>query len=170
MFRVNKTFVSFDRGFLKRQWGKFNRHPLARIGAYLMRFARKSIRRRKNRHLHSPAGTPPYSHVPGALPPFKRIGFAIQGLNTSVVVGMEGFGTAGPPVPGLQEHGGSARRRVFRVIGRRTLKRKFKTPRTGGLITKKVTESVHYPSRPFMMPAMLATIPKLPAFYANSLR
>lgn len=165
-----RTIVTFNRGFLKSQRGRMNRHPLARAGAYVMRIARTSIRRRRNRNLHSPEGTPPYSHVAGALPPFKRIGFKVDGLHTNVVIGMEGFGLSGPPVPGLQEHGGNATRGVFRVVGRRQLRRNFRNPRQGGLITRRVCETVHYPERPFMQPALERTIPRLPEFWANSLR
>lgn len=158
-----------DRSFLKRRW-KFNRTPLGRAGAYLMRIARKSIRRRKNRNNHSRPGTPPYSHEPGALPPFKQIFFIPQTFNMSVVIGMVGYGGKGVPVPGLQEKGGYATRKVFRVIGRRQLRRNFRNPRQGGVITKRVTEGVRYPSRPFMRPALLQTLPKLPTFWKSSLR
>jgi len=42
------------------------RPVLARQGAYIRAIARRSIRRRKNRALSSPPGTPPYTHS-GAL-------------------------------------------------------------------------------------------------------
>lgn len=163
-----KTMVTFQRGFLKQQVGRMNNTAIGRASAYTMRVARKSIRRRKNRNRPSPVGTPPYSHVAGALPPFKRIGFVVrfgQGI-----IGMEGFGGKGPPVPGLQEHGGGAQRKVYRKVGRRTLKRNFSQPRQGGVITRKVNTGVRYKPRPFMMPALAVTIPKLPQFWANSLR
>lgn len=163
------TIITLDRSFLKRRWS-FNRGPLGRAGAYLMRIARTSIRRRKNRNKHSPIGTPPYSHAPGRLPPFKQIFFLPDNLNMRVFIGMVGYGGMGPPVPGLQEHGGPARRKVYRIMGRRSLKRIFKNPRQGAIIRKKVTEGVLYPKRPFMQPALMKTIPVLPKFWANSLR
>lgn len=164
-----RTIVNFDRSFLTRRW-KFNRTPLARAGAWAMRVARKSIRRRKNRNKHSPVGTPPYSHREGALPPFKQIFFKPDSFQMRVFVGMVGYGGSGPPVPGLQEHGGGAQRKVWKAVGRRVLKRKFRTPRQGGTIFKRVQEGVRYPKRPFMMPALMQTLPKLPMFWKNSLR
>lgn len=167
--QVSKTMVMLDRSVIKRKWA-FNRTPLARAGAWVMRIARKSIRRRKNRNRASPSGTPPYSHSPGALPPFKQIFFVPDTFHMRVFVGMVGYGGRGVPVPGLQEHGGPATRKVFRQVGRRQLRRNFKTQRQGGVITKKVTEGVRYTPRPFMMPALLKTIPKLPQFWQNSLK
>lgn len=166
--QVSKTVVVLDRSFLKRRW-KFNRTPLARAGAYTMRIARKLIRRRINRNLHSPAGTAPYSHVPGSLPPFKQIFFIPDMLGMRVFVGMVGYGGAGAPVPGLQEHGGFATRKVYKKVGRRQLKRNFKNPRQGGVITKKVSAGVRYPQRPFMTPALALAMPKMPEFWRNSL-
>ena len=166
--QVQKTVVVLDRSFLKRRW-KFNRSPLARAGAYTMRIARKMIRRRMNRNLHSPAGTAPYSHVPGSLPPFKQSFFVPDTFKMRVFVGMVGYGGAGAPVPGLQEHGGFATRKIYRAVGHRQLKRRFKNARQGGVITKKVSAGVRYPTRPFMNPALALTIPKLPQFWKNSL-
>lgn len=166
--QVSKTVVVLDRSFLKRRW-KFNRTPLARAGAYTMRVSRKLIRRRMNRNLHSAPGTAPYSHVPGSLPPFKMIFFVPDTFHMRVFVGMVGFGGAGAPVPGLQEHGGHATRKVFKKVGHRRLKRNFKNPRQGGVITRKVSQGVNYPERPFMRPALMVTLPKLPQFWKNSL-
>lgn len=165
---VTNTQVYFDRSIIKKRW-KFNRGPLGRAGAWLMRYARKSIRRRLNKNLHSPAGMPPYSHVPGSLPPFKQIFFQPNNFSMSIVVGMVGYGGSGPPVPGLQEHGGYATRQVYKVVGYRQLRRRFKNPRRGGAIRKHVREGVRYPERPFMEPALAATLPQLPHFWKNSL-
>ena len=167
--QVTLILTYFDRSIIKKKW-KFNRTPLGRAGAFAMRVARKSIRRRKNRNKHSPIGTPPFSHKEGAHPPFKLIFFEPDFLNTRVFVGMVGFGGKGRPVPGLQEHGGAAQRKVYRQVGRRTLKRRFTQPRQGGIITRKVTEGVRYPKRSFMLPALMVTLPRLPQFWANSFR
>ena len=135
-----------------------------------MRIARKSIRRRKNRNLASRPGTPPYSHQPGGLPPFKQIFFEPDGINMRVFVGMVGYGGSGAPVPGLSEHGGGAHRRVWMSVGRRAINRNFKTPRQGGIIRRRVATTVFYPQRPFMLPALTQTLPRLPQFWKNSLR
>lgn len=164
-----QTFVYLDRSVIRKKW-KFNRGPLGRAGAWLMRTARKSIRRRKNRNIHSPVGTPPYSHKPGALPPFKQIFFQPNNFNMTVTVGMVGYPGKGKPVPGLHEHGRHATRKIFKAVGRRQLKRKFKVPRMGGIVTKRVAQGVQYPPRPFMHPALLKIIPQLPKFWTNSLR
>lgn len=168
MIRVKTTFVYMDRAIIKRKW-KFNRRPLARAGAYIMRVARTSIRRRVNRNLHSRPGTPPYSHVGGSLPPFKQIFFEVDSLGMRVFVGMVGYGGKGVPVPGLQEHGGFARRMIFKQVGHRRLKRNFSNPRQGAIIRKRVVQSVRYPERPFMQPALGAGLTKLPEFWRNSL-
>jgi hypothetical protein len=86
-----------------------------------------------------------------------------QFFGTRVVVGMVGFG--GPnPAPGLQEHGGFARRKVF-VKGRRRLKKGG----LGGIQYKRVVKGVRIPRRPFMVPALRKGVPRLPLMWRDSL-
>lgn len=168
--RIGYRLVVFDASIVKRRWKKFNQRPLVKAGMLIRRISRGSIRRRKNPNLHSPAGSPPYSHVNGANPPFKQI-LSIPNFNASVVyIGMRGFGNSAVPVPGLHEHGGGAVRLLWAPVGRRKLKRNFSTPRQGGIIKKRMRKTVTYKPRPFMFPALKKAAPLLPALWANSVR
>lgn len=160
----------FDRSVIHTNWNRINRTPLLRAGLLVQKISRNSIRRRKNRNKASPKGLPPFSHAEGRTPPFKMIYTIPQYGQTRVFVGMIGFGGSANPVPGLHEHGGNASRSVFGTVGRRIIKRNFSTPRQGGLVTKRVRKIVHYPERQFMEPAMIRAIPRMPAYWKNSLK
>lgn len=162
----------FDRNIIKTRWPKFNRDPLMHAGNLIMRIARGSIRRRiKKRGKPSPQGTPPFSRQPGGTPPFKQIFSVPNFLTTTVIVGMVGyFQSKGPPVPGLHEQmsgqDGSAQRFIFRKGAQRRNKR---TGRFGKRVTSYKRETVRYPKRPFMFPALRKARHRLPWLWANSL-
>ena len=154
----------FDRRIIRTRWRKINNNPLARAGALIMRISRKSIRRRiKLRGKPSAPGTPPYSRQPGALPPFKQIFFRVMDLKTFVIIGMVGYGAPNPP-PGLQEHGGVARRKVFTKLGQKRLK----SGRFGKQQYQYKPQMVKYPQRPFMQPALLRAMAQLPQLWRGS--
>ena len=157
------ALIYFDRTIIKRNWKRLNRGPLQRAGNLVRMDARQSIRRAGPRTRPNPAGMPPMSRKKGRTPPFKMIYSVPQHFYTSVVVGMVGFGGSNP-VPGLQEHGGYARRGVF-VKGRRRLKRGG----LGGIQYKRVIRGVRYPRRPFMVPALHRKLPVLPLLWRDSL-
>lgn len=169
MFAVRPRFrlQYFDRSVIRRNWNRINESPLKRSGFLVRRIARGSIRRGGKRKNPSRPGTPPRSHWPGATPPFKMIFSVPQRLDTSVIVGMVGFTkrAAGEPVPGLHEHGGRARRRVFRKGSeQRDAKGRF-------LRRKRFAEQavVRYEPRPFMQPALEKARPRLPKLWEGSL-
>jgi hypothetical protein len=145
-----------------------------------MRIARQSIKRRKG---PSPAGTPPHRHARtpdtkygkarvnkrgrriGRTDPFQQIFSLPYHFGTSVIVGMVGYTRTKMPVPGLQEHGGSARRRVFSNLGQR----RRKSGRFGRSRVTFKPAMVRYPKRAFMEPALMRARSKLPRLWFNSL-
>lgn len=151
----------FDRNIIRTRWRRIN-NPLAAAGALVMRIARHSIKRRKKKV--SSAGSPPFSHQPGALPPFKMIFFKVHNLGTSVIVGMVGFGGQ-PAVPGLHEHGGVARRKVFSRLGQRRLK----SGRMGRVAYSYKPKLIKYPQRAFMVPALLRARSRLPNLWRGAI-
>lgn len=165
--RPKFKIVFFDRNVIKRRWNRMNKGPLQRAGLLVRKIARGSIKRGKKGGKAGLPGRPPKSRQPGGTPPFKLI-FTLpqrRGFFTEQVVGMVGFGGAGQPIPGLQEEGGFAQRRVFVPGGqRRTKKGRF-----GRKVKKPIRKIVRYPKRPFMKPALAKASPKLPALWRNSL-
>jgi len=173
MFSIKSQFrmVFFDRSIIRRNWRNINEGPLKKAGLLVRKIARNSIRRVNNPNRYSPPGTPPYSHANRTItgrrvtsPPFKQIYSVPNYAGTNVTVGMVWYGSQ-PPIPGLHELGGYARRGVFRVVGTRTLKSGLQ----GGPITKRVFTTVRYPARPFMRPALAKALPTLPLLWRNSL-
>ena len=190
----------FDRSIITRNWTRINERPLAKAGALVRVIARGSIKRRighkrgKNQDVTrrvsfakpSPVGSPPYSRRSGKLPPFKMIFNLPDKLGTSEIVGMVGFfGTKGPATPGLHEHGGMASRKVIRrTIMTRTDTRNRRVwkgfagwqsePRTETRVVRRNwsrhRQTVRYPKRPFMHPALIKARTKLPKFWRNSVR
>lgn len=156
----------FDRSIIRTRWHTFNRDPINRAGALIRKIARDSIRRRKRAKPSAP-GTPPFSRMPGSLPPFKMIYYVPYRMNTAVIIGMVGFTKKGSelPPPGLQEHGGTAPRTVLIKYQRRTKKGKFTSP---GRFARRVLAK--YPKRPFMVPALARARTQLAPLWKNSLR
>jgi hypothetical protein len=137
----------FDRSVIRRNWKNINRGPLQKAGNIVRMNARQSIRRRKNRNLHSSPGQPPFSHREGSVPPFKMIYSVPDMAGTAVTIGMVWFGSW-PPVPGLHELGGTATRTVKdQVIG-------FRGGSKHIPIWSFQKRKVRYPKRPFMGPAL----------------
>jgi hypothetical protein len=161
-------FASFDRSIIKRNWNAINRGPMQKAGNLVRMIARRSIKRRKDKSLHSPPGTPPFSHVSGKTPPFKMIFSVPSRSGSRVTIGMVGFGGPQPP-PETQEYGRSVRRTFFPF--------RPGTPRskvTGRFLKRrrtKVSGSFQVQARPFMRPALAKAISsgKLPTFWRNSL-
>ena len=158
--------VFFDRSVIKTRWNKFNKDPINRAGLLVRKIARNSIRRRiKKSSPPSMPGKPPFSRKDVAHPPFKMIYSVPYNLNTSVIVGMVGFGLKGEPVPGLQEHGGTVQRTLRFVYQRRTSRGRFTSPGV-----RRRTMMATYPERPFMRPALKIATIKLPELWKNSLK
>jgi hypothetical protein len=172
----------FGRQVVKSNWRKLALHPLSRFGIIVMRNARQSIGRltKKKTTPPRPAGRPPRMRSPKGE--FKLI-FSVPQDMSSVIIGMVGFGAA-TPVPGLHEHGGTARRQVFaeggfkskhtrKTLGRyakRTAARRFRR-RGGKLVVEPVMKkkTLKIAPRPFMLPAFIRAKPKLRPIYHGAL-
>lgn len=175
--------VFFDRNIIRRNWKNINETPLKKAGLLVRKIARGSIRRVSPSNLNpSPAGTPPRSRSPAGE--FKLIYSVPSWEGSSVVVGMVGFGGA-RPIPGLEEHGGRVRRRVFtRLKGRKKKNRKMSPSEVNDAYARRKKRrkdrrwkkdslntpmrSVKYPARPFMSRALNVALPKIPWLWSHS--
>jgi len=170
----------FGRQVVRSNWKKLAKNPLSRFGMIVRGNARSEIGRPAKKKTTRPRTPPkaPRSRAPGD--PFKLI-FSIPELS-SVMIGMVGFSK--DQVPGLHEHGGTARRTVFEQGGflhkhtkktsgkyaKRRSKVDFKT--RGGkvvAIPRKKKMTVKIPKRQFMEPAWVRAKPKIPAIWRGSL-
>lgn len=160
-FRPSFKMVFFDRSVIRTNWKKINARPLQRAGALVRKIARQSIKRDRRRKVFrsgkrgaygqpSKPGTPPFSR--DAARSFKLIFNMPYRFGTTEIVGMVGFGQR-DPAPGMSEHGGFARRRVFMK----------------GKSMVKVVRSVKYKKRPFMLPALYKGKSSMPELWRNSL-
>lgn len=162
------SFVSFDRSIIKTNWNAINRTPLQQAANLVRMTARQSIRYRKTRSLHSPVGSPPFSHRKGVSPPFKQIYNVPAKLGTSQIIGMVGYGSS-PPVPGLHEHGGRADRSVYNKSRLGMKQARTSLGRFQPLSAPKfIQQSVRYPQRPFMRPALAKASPRISKFWTGA--
>ena len=180
--KIKKPKIQFfGRQVVRSNWKKLAKHPLSRLGMIIRGNAREAIGRqtKKKTTPPRPPGMPPRSRAEGK--PFKLI-FSIPQDMSSVVVGMVGFSK--DAVPGLHEHGGTAKRTVSVLGGfkhkhtrktsgkyaKRVQTKKFRT--VGGKVTatplrKKAV--VKLPPRPFMAPAYTKAEHKIPKIWKGSL-
>lgn len=153
----------FDRSIIRTNWKRINRGPIQKAGLIVALNARQSIRKVGKKGKPSKAGRPPHHRgtKSGGTPEFHQI-FSIPTFGgASAIIGMVGFG--GEPVPGLMEHGGMARRRVFEVNYRKKgYHKNFKM--------KPKMKTVRYPQRKFMQPALEKTKRRLPELWRNSIK
>jgi hypothetical protein len=171
----------FDRSVIKSNWKQINSSPLSRSGSLVKKISRQSIRRGGKKKKPSKAGTPPRSHKPGSVPPFKQIYSLPVDPVSSVTVGMVGYGGK-DPVPGLHEHGETATRIVIKKRKRKRPKGTRVSPQRLKRIREKYAlmvaaqaaegqkKTVRYPQRPFMAPALDKAKSRLPDLWENSLR
>lgn len=127
---------------------------LSRAGALVRGIARRSIRYRKNKNIHSPPGTPPYSHTGKGEFGIKTILFAYQPSTETVIVGPVGR-TSRYSVPEALEFGGVSLARTNRHQRRKTGK-KF--------------QKVMIRKRPFMRPALQAFKDDYPRLWKDVVR
>lgn len=153
---------------------------LKKAGAFVRRTARSSIRKVKKKTTHSQPGQPPRSHKPTELN-LRSIYFSWDPLLQGMVVGPVGFarGPGGHPVPEIHEEGLSVPVKVLRR--KKTNSRKaisatqkaayLRKIRSGEIVPRRapvVSETVHYPERPFMGPALNKELPKFPSLWEGS--
>lgn len=149
--RIKRLF--FDRKAVISAVDRTTRKVLSRIGSFIRRDARKSIRSGGKKHKVSAPGEPPRSHT-GDLK--NGIVFAYVEDTKSVVIGPIKMVTkgaspfGGATIPQILEEGGTTP--GFRGRGRR----------------RKPVRQVTIQARPYMSPALSLNLPKLPAMWANS--
>ena len=139
-FEIKRMF--FDRQAVVSKVDAATRRVLSKFGAFVLRSAKSSIRKRKKA---APPGQPPSSHT-GLLKKF--IFFGYDAARQSVVIGPTRLNQKGRgEAPPLLEYGGKT-----------TLKRRGKRQRTT------------YKARPYMGPAFEKEKPQLPAMWRDSVR
>jgi hypothetical protein len=181
----NPKSMFFDRKAVIDAIGRANAKVLSKAGAFIRRTAKSSIRKRKRA---SRPGEPPSSHV-GTLKDLIYFGFDTS--TASVVIGPTPFrGRA--VVPRLLELGGSSgtrknrRRKVrklgatgeIKIKGSKPVYVRLETPAqvdranqiNEQLYGPETLGPVHIEARPYMGPALMMELPKLPPLWANSVR
>lgn len=115
-FKVIPKDMFFDRAAVMSAKGRAERRAMSKFGAFVRTDSRRSIRYRRpvpkdamlraNQVRYSRPGRPPFSREKSG--PMKKIFFAYEAREGSVVIGPLGF--AKSPVPALHEYGGRDRR------------------------------------------------------------
>lgn len=137
----------FDSNEVVAKTDKATRSVLSKIGAFIRRDAKSSIRSGGKKHKSSLAGQPPRSQT-GLLKKFIFFGFDTS--SQSVVVGPAKLnGVKGKDAPHTLEYGGSTEVSSFYT---------------------KSKNRVKIAARPYMTPALNKNLSKLPAMWANSIK
>ena len=168
--KARSTF--FDSAAVVKRLDAGTRRVLSKLGAFVRRRARSSMRKRKK---PSKPGAPPSVHQ-GQLKNLLFFSYDFQAK--SVVVGPVPF--RGPAVvPGLMEAGGTSLKtvRVYPNRGRAATPRQkeafLRGVRAGAIIPRKaqtVQVPAKYAPRPFMAPALQAEMPKFRDQLRNLMR
>jgi hypothetical protein len=178
-----ESVVFFDRIKIEDPTKAAQLRAMSKMGAFIRRRAQTSMRRRKRGA--SRPGTPPNARV-GYLRDY--ILFAYDPETDSVVVGPIVYGrSSGGKVPATHEFGGMLNRkrprRVREILAGISSGQRWKAIRTaksmgvplrtyarqlpGG--EHRVNETVRYPKRPYMGPALAAEAPKFAGQFAGSM-
>ncbi len=146
MIKMRVTKLFFDSPAVIRAMDRATRKALSKVGAFVRRSARSSIRKRKK---VSRPGQPPSSHV-GLLRKF--LFFAYEPQRQSVVIGPAKLGgVEGDDVPHILEHGGTTTITRFR---------------RGKIVRKRVKIA----ARPTMGPALEANLEHIPKQWRGRVR
>ena len=167
--RIKENF--FDKQRVVRAVDKARRAVLSKAGAFIRQRAKTSIRKRK---AISAPGKPPSSHE-GSLRRFLYFGYD-PGADTVVVgpakTNQVFFGRDRRPVsgtvPSVLEYGGQIT--MFEVQKNGGWQRADLRSRRRLAGRRSRYRTVTIKPRPYMRPALLAELPKLPALWRNSVR
>jgi hypothetical protein len=176
-----KTKAFLDRKAVQDAVGKGAAQALNQYGYVVRTHARKSMRPKKG---PSAPGTPPHAHGKrkgvGRGPLLKKFLFSEFDLTTkSMVIGPSLLLGSKFRVPELHEHGGSITKKVRVPPPPRTppLTQRQKDAYAAGVKSGRIVPKRHYiqvtkayPARPFMRPALAATMPQFPSLYANTVK
>lgn len=152
----------FDRDRVLRGMDRGTARALSKIGAFIRRSAKSSMRKRKG---PSRPGMPPHVHT-GLLK--DRLFFAYEPANKTVVVGPEALSSSAT-VPGLMEFGGTVvtkSKRWLPAVSTRGSGGRFTS---GGLTTVEAGTSLDYQARPFMGPALDKNAAMIPRAFEDVL-
>jgi hypothetical protein len=159
----------FDRQVIKDRMSTANRKAIAKVGAFIRRRARSSLRRRRK---SSQPGRPPSVHTADSVATLKNILFAYEPQAEALVIGpvkLNHKALLGPQlgdltVPQVQEFGATVRVREAKV---------GKQWRTGVRRVRRGqpvrVRSVSYPERPFMGPALEAEQDHIPDTWSGQI-
>lgn len=164
MIQVKTAKFFFDKKPVIDALGKEEASRLSKMGSFVRRSAKSSIRPRKN---PSPAGRPPSSHL-GLLR--DLIFFSYDTSTKTVVVGPEKFDSKSAivgkdTIPGITERGGTvttARVTYVRLKAGRDNKGRFKPDR---IDKRPAGVKLTYPARPYMGPALETNVDKFPQLF-----
>lgn len=160
---------------------------LKSAGAYVRAIARNSIKKRSNPNISSAPGTPPHHHSS-----FKNtILYAVNTAEQAVYIGPSLIRGGMENVGRIHEFGGvrhiKAQRKEYRIGGSGPIKgtnRKdavYVKLRTALQVARaeQIAEKIYpwtkggvqrFPARPFMRPALMAGLPRLPKFWSNAIK
>lgn len=152
----------FDREKVVQQIGRANVRKLSKMGAFIQRRARTSLRRGPRRRIRgrtvpSTPGTPPRVWSRDSFATLKNILFGLSRDNNAVLIGprivpsRKPKGSSAQTVPELLEHGGTAMVAVDPDSGEPL----GYTPKDDRNV---VMRKANYSARPFMGPALQAEI------------
>lgn len=167
----------FDRAAVEDPAERATKRNLSKIGAFVRRTARSSIRKRKN---VSQPGMPPTNRT-GLVKQF--IFFVYEPNQQNVVIGPARINRGDPDALEMLEHGGQTKRRILIVTrtdgtvdsagNLRNARGRFVGEATRVVFSAKAKpRRVKYKARPFMGPALEkeTTNPKLAASFKDSIR
>lgn len=154
-FEASKRYF-FDRAKVLAAADAAVLRGLSRLGAFVRRRARTSLRRRKKA---SAPGSPPSVHSKDNFATLKNILFAYDPARRSVVVGPVRLnGSKGSPtVPELHEFGGTLQVAEAQLSGGRWVRAGL-ARRFGDKSRPTRVRAATYPARPTMRPALAAEI------------
>ena len=171
MISMQIKTLFFDKARVIRAVDKARRAVLSRAGAFIRQRAKTSMRKRKGA---SAPGEPPHAHV-GTMRRFMFFGYD-PGADTVVVgparTNQVFFNRDRRPVkgtvPSVLEYGGQITVLEVFKYGRWQRADLRSRRRLAGLPTR--YRKVTIKPRPYMRPALLAELPRLPALWRNSVR
>lgn len=154
-----------DRAAVHKAVGKRNARALGRVGAFIRRRARSSMRRRKK---VSTPGSPPSAHSTDKVATLKNIQFFFDQRKQSLVVGPvklnqanDLVGGAGRvTIPQLMEHGGRVSILEKSYDGTRWRRADRRRRTRAWEVTRRRIAT--YQPRPFMGPALIAETHNIP--------
>lgn len=147
--RAKVVAAFFDKEAVVKAMDRATALALVKAGAFVMRAARKRIRKAGKKNVVSRAGESPRGHTDTLR---NNIFFAYDAAHKRVLIGPVKLGGKIGSAPDALELGGQSARRRTKINGAR------------------VVERITIQKRPYMGPALAAEAPKFPSFFADQAR